>query len=312
MEAFGHARVLPERIPMQKDSIFDLASVTKVVATATACAVCIDEGLVDLQRPARQYLPDLTGKGAEKITLGQLGSHTSGFDNTKFTSSHQGEAMLQALLAVSPRNEPGLRFKYSCLNFILLGLTVENVTRQPLDVFCEERIFGPLGMRETSFGPVPASPRVVATGRPVGEISDAQARLAEQGNRKRRIVQYGAGSGSFLPNDGRRRTTRRRANSLQGDVVQQITHDSTAARVGRGFGWDLSPQGRPRGLSDATFHHTGWTGQSIWIDPKLKLYVIVLTNRTHPKEIACVVRCKAKRFRIRVAEAVLEVLDEER
>ena len=307
-EAFGHAQVLPQRIPMQRDSIFDLASVTKVVATATACAVCIDEGLVDLDRPARQYLADLTGKGAQKITLGQLGSHTSGFDNAKFTSSHRGDAMLRALLAVSPRDEPGHHFKYACLNFILLGLLVENVSGHPLDAFCEEHVFRPLGMRETGFGPVPASARVVAMSGAVGQINDAQARLAGKPVGNAGLFSTAPDLARFcqmMVGGGRLGDTQ----IISKAVLQKITHDSTSARVGRGFGWDLRPQGRPRGLSDATFYHTGYTGQSIWIDPKLKLYVIVLTNRNHPKDISSLYAA-AKRFRIRIAEAVLDVLNE--
>lgn len=305
-EAFGHAQLQPAQIPMRKDSIFDLASVTKVVATATACAVCVDEGLVDLDKPARQYLSDLSGKGVELVTVRQLGSHTSGFDNTKFTPRYQGDAMLSAMLAASPHDPPGSRFQYSCLNFILLSMLVEEAAKQPFSTFCENRIFSPLGMKDTRFGPVPPGRRVVAMKEKTGQISDMQARLAGKPVGNAGLFSTAADLARFcrmMLGEGKLGDTR----ILSQSIVQKITHDASASKVGRGFGWDLRPEGRPRGLSDATYYHTGWTGQSLWIDPKSDLYVIVLTNRNHPKEKPSLYD-KAKQFRIHIAEVVLNEL----
>jgi len=124
-EAFGYARIVPEKVPMQKDSIFDLASVTKVVATATAFGVCVDDGSLRFGMPIRQGLPDLSGSGIDPITVDQLATHTSGFDNTKYHGQARGEAMLEQMLHASPQWEPGSRYFYSCLNMILLGRMVE-------------------------------------------------------------------------------------------------------------------------------------------------------------------------------------------
>lgn len=302
-EAFGHSQVLPKKVPMQEDAVFDLASVTKVVATTTACAVCIGEGLVDLDTPARQYLPDLNGKGAGQVTVRQLGMHASGFDNKKFAPNYRGDAMLRAMLAASPHDPPGSRFQYSCLNFILLSLLVEDVTKQPFSAFCKERIFDPLGMNDTRFGPVPAGEQVVAMKGPVGQISDAQARLAGKPVGNAGLFSTAADLARFcqmMLGEGELGHTR----VLSRSAVDKITHEPSTSHVGRGFGWDLRPEGRPRGLSDATYYHTGWTGQSMWIDPEQKLYVIVLTNRNHPKERPSLYD-DAKRFRIRIAESVL-------
>ena len=305
-EAFGHAQVLPEKVPMGKDAVFDLASVTKVVATATACAICVDEGLVDLDRPVRQYLPGLVGEGAGGVTVRQLGMHTSGFDNKKFTPKSRGDAMLRAMLAASPHDEPGSRYQYSCLNFILLSLLVEDVAGQPFSAFCQNRIFGPLGMEDTRFGPVPVSERVVTMGCEVGQISDMQARLAGKAVGNAGLFSTAADLARFcrmMLGEGELGDIRIMSSS----VVQKITQEPSTSHVGRGFGWDLRPEGRPRGLSDATYYHTGWTGQSMWIDPVRELYVIVLTNRNHPEERPSLYE-DAKRFRIRIAEAVLGTL----
>ena len=121
-EAFGYARVVPNKVEMRKDSIFGLASITKVVATGTAFGVCVDEGLLDFDTPIREALPDLTGKGIEKITVQHLATHTSGFSNAKYHDRAQDDDMLRLMLTASPQWEPGNRYTYSCLNMVLLGV----------------------------------------------------------------------------------------------------------------------------------------------------------------------------------------------
>ena len=303
-EAFGHARVEPKLIAMRKDSLFDLASVTKVAAATTACAVCVDQGLLDLDRPLREYLPEMSGKGIEQVTLRQLGAHTSGLNNRKFTPQYQGEAMIRAMLAASPCREPGSRYEYSCLNFILLGLVVERVSGKPLDLFCREHIFRPLGMTDTCFGPVPNSPRLVGNSvKEPGQISDAQARLAARPVGNAGLFSTAADLARFcrmMLHNGQGGDRR----ILSREVIADMTRRSPAAASARGFGWDLEPAGRPKALSDATYYHTGWTGQSMWIDPESDRCAIVLTNRDHPRPIGSLYQ-KAKHFRASVADAAL-------
>lgn len=307
-KAFGHARVEPEHVAMRGDSIFDLASVTKVAATTMACAACVDKGLVNLDRPLREYLPDMSGKRIEQVTLRQVGAHTSGLDNRKFMPQYRGEAMIRAMLAASTCREPGSRYEYSCLNFILLGLVVEKVSGKPLDAFCEEHIFRLLGMTDTRFGPVPDSPRLVGNSvKEPGQISDGQARLAERpvGN---------AGLFSTAPDLAclcRMMLNKGQIGDrliLSGAVIADMTRRSPSAVSARGFGWDMEPAGRPKGLSDTTYYHTGWTGQSMWIDPSSKRYVIVLTNRDHPRGISSLY-AEAKHFRARIADVALAACD---
>ncbi len=303
-EAFGHARVEPEQVAMHGDSVFDLASVTKVVAATTACAACVDKGLVDLDRPLRQYLPEMSGKGIEQVTLRQVGAHTSGLDNQKYSPRYRGDAMIRAMLAAAPCREPGSRYEYSCLNFILLGMVVEKVSGQSLSAFCEEHVFRPLGMTDTRFGPVPNSLRLVGNSVPEpGQISDEQARVAGRAVGNAGLFSTAPDLARFcrmmLHNGqaGGRRV-------LSEAVIADMTRRSPAAQSARGFGWDLEPAGRPKALSDATYYHTGWTGQSMWIDPGSKRYAIVLTNRDHPRPIGSLYQ-RAKQFRARVADAAL-------
>ena len=115
-DAFGHARIVPEKVAMGKDFLFDLASVTKVVATATAFGVCVDDGTLRFGMFIGQALPTLTGGGINQITVDQLATHTSGFDNTKYHRQVHGEAMLDLMLHASPQWKPGSRYYYSCLN----------------------------------------------------------------------------------------------------------------------------------------------------------------------------------------------------
>lgn len=285
-EAFGWARTSPNRVAMRRDTVFDIASVSKVVATATAAAICADEGLLELDAPVAAYLPSFRALGAEAVSVRQLGTHTAGLDNRKFQHL-AGEEMLEAIQAVPLAWEPDSVMEYSCLGFILLGLVVEAVAGRPLGEYCRERIFAPLGMVDTQFGPPRDLSRLAASERAtLGEISDGQARVAGRavGN---------AGVFSTAPDLARfaemmlGRGEREGVRVLSEGMHRRVTDRLTAPHLpARGFGWDLRPaeESPARGslLSARAYGHTGWTGQSLWIDPKRELYVVVLTNRTHP------------------------------
>ena len=176
LTAMGDAAVAPERIPMRADAIFDLASVTKAVATASACGICIDEGLIDPAAPATDYLPEIGTYGGVPPRVHQLATHSSGFDNRKFDKLDP-DAMLAAMVGTPAQWAAGERFEYSCRNYVVLGLLVERVTGEGLGAFCQRRLFGPLGMTDTSFGPLRAvGPRVVPSSGPPGQIGRASCR----------------------------------------------------------------------------------------------------------------------------------------
>ncbi|MCD4823267.1 MAG: beta-lactamase family protein [Phycisphaerae bacterium] len=308
-EAFGAARVQPHNVPMRRDAVFDIASVTKVVATATAVGICVDRGLIDLDAPACRYLPRLAAAKPQPPTVRQLGTHISGFNNSKFDHL-EGDAMIEAMLAAPVQWEPGTHYEYSCLNFILLGLIVEEVSRQPFDLFCEEHIFRPLGMSDTHFGPLEDSPRIVGTEQPIaGEISDGQARAARRpvGNAGlfstatdlARFCEMMLGRGSLG-----------QIKVLSKTVHEELTRPSTPRGLPlRGIGWDCQPADdvshRPRLLSEAAYGHGGWTGQSLWIDTERDLYIIILTNRTHPTIFQEQMDTETRRARARIADTII-------
>lgn len=285
-EAFGDAQVVPAKVAMRKDTLFEVASVTKAVATATAVGICVDDGRLAFDMAARRALPELCGEKMDQVTLTQLGTHTSGLANKKY---HEGaksqEEMFRAMLAASPKAEPGAEYCYACINMILLGFMVERASGMPLDEFCRARIFEPLGMSDTRFGPVPASPRVAASGAPTaGQIEDYQARAFGRPIGNAGLVTTAADLARFCQ--------MMLAGGKLGDVRilsershRYLTHNLLDSRFSpRTFGWDMNPKAshRPSRLSAAAYGHSGHTGQSVWIDPEKQVYVIVLTNRNHP------------------------------
>ncbi|NLX95305.1 MAG: beta-lactamase family protein [Rhodopirellula sp.] len=310
-EAFGLAQVVPDQVKMQRDSLFGLASVTKVVATGTAFGICVDDGLLDFAMPVRDALPELRGEGIDAVTVRHLATHTSGFANTKYHGRVEGEAMLEMMLGASPQWTAGTHYEYCCLNMILLGRAVERASGKRLDVFCRERIFEPLGMHDTAFGPVPPSPRVVPSGAPkLGEIEDGQARAAGRPVGNAGLFSTAADLARFaemMLGEGRLGDT---------IVLRRATHEKMTRNLlapplpARGFCWemDLQASHRPKRLSPSAYGHSGHTGQSLWIDPEKQVYLIVLTNRNHPKMVGGDRKLQQYQARARIGDAALEFL----
>ncbi len=265
--------VLPE------NAIFDLASVTKAVATATAIAICMDRGWIDLNTPFSRYLPKYRGELKEYVTVIDLARHISGFDNNKPFLEKKGEAMIDDLLGNSPLRLPG-QYEYACVNYILLGLIVEKVSGEALDLFCEKNIFAPLSMVDTHFSPVKKTKRVVKS--PFtpeqGVASDNPARAAGRpvGN-----------AGLFSTADDLAKYCRMiLANGTCGDkrilsgkaIMAMKTKTDACSPLA--FGWFVDEKRNPPLLSSSTLNHNGWAGNSIWIDLSQQCFVIVLTNRS--------------------------------
>jgi uncharacterized protein YbbC (DUF1343 family)/CubicO group peptidase (beta-lactamase class C family) len=177
-EVFGHRAVSPAREPMTADTIFDAASLTKVIATTTAVMALVEDRRVQLDAPVKSYLPEFTGEGRDTITVRQLLAHTSGLrPDTDLKAQGEGyDAGIRLCLAEKPSRAPGTDFRYSDINFELLGEIVRRVAGEPLDAFCARRIFQPLRMNDTGFNPLAGR----AVGRDSVEPSPGSTNAARQ------------------------------------------------------------------------------------------------------------------------------------
>ena len=299
-KAYGNRALLPKTEPMTEDTLFDLASLTKVVATAPAIMLLIQRGQVSLDAPVSTYIPQFTGQGREHVTIRELLTHTSGLPPDLETNEWRGYAKaIKMACHTKLQSSPGTRFIYSDINFILLGDIVQRVTKTPLQDFVQKEIFDPLKMTDTGFLPSKSElPRIAPTelvkGKPLrGVVDDPSAR---------RMGGVSGDAGLFSTASDLARYARMMLNGGELDGVRVFTPETIklmttpqappAVHVLRGLGWDIdSPYSSPRGslFPIGSYGHTGWTGTSIWIDPASKTFVIFLSNRNHPTDAGDVV-----------------------
>ncbi len=292
-KAFGLRAVAPEREAMTVDTAFDLASVTKVVATATSVMVLVEQGRVRLADPVVKHLPEFGREGGrEKVTVEQLLTHRAGLVPDDAMALYRGtRAEILARKAKVPlASSPGQRFVYSDAGYEALGELVAKVSGVPLDVFARENVFAKLGMRETEFRPAGKGQLPLARIAPTEKVDGRILRGEVHDPRARAVGGVAGHAGLFGTADDLARYCRAvlagggRALSPAG--VAEMTRprfygDSDL----RALGWDVDTSySTNRGdlLPRGSFGHTGWTGTSLWIDPATKLYVILLTNRVHP------------------------------
>ena len=282
----GDAQVRPARVAMRGDSIFDMASVTKAVATATAIGILVDDGKLTWDQTLRELLPAHKAEGAERITLRHLGAHVSGFrEAPRVYRGGTGEAFFAAVLDQQPTWKPGERFEYACKNCITLSTVIERVSGMTFEAFCRKRIFDPLEMRDTRFHSVPASDRVVGTYVELGLDHNEDGQAAGRGVGNAGLFSTAGDLERFcqmMLGKGERAFVRILSEATWTELVTHRFEVSPHA-----FLWQTgrSLAHRPEGLSDQAFGHSGYTGQSIWIDPAQDLYLIVLTNRVHPERV---------------------------
>ena len=303
-KAFGRRAVVPEPEPMTVDTIFDLASLTKVVATTTAVMLLVEEGRVRLGLPAARYLPGFGRYGKEGITVEHLLTHVSGlragFDLEQEFEGY--ETALEGAFEQRPVAPPGSRFIYSDLNFVLLGEIVARVSGLPLETFAARRIFDPLGMDDTMFRPPPRlrariAPTEACAGLewPCAGAGAAMLRGVVHDPTARRMGGAAGHAGLFgTASDLARFGAMLLADGALGGVrllapltVARMTSQATppGLRDRRGLGWDIdSRYSGSRGdlFPSGSFGHTGFTGTSIWIDPASDTVVILLSSRVHP------------------------------
>lgn len=298
LEAIGERQAAPTAEPMTVDTIFDLASLTKPVATATAIMQLVDAGRLRLADTVAGHLPAFAAKGKERITVRDLLVHSSGLiaDNPLADYAAGPAQALERIMALEPLAPPGERFIYSDVNFILLGELVATLSGRPLAEHVRERICRPLGMADTGFLPAadlrpriaPTEPRDGTMLR--GEVHDPRAwRL---GGAAGHAGLFGTAPDLARYSSALLAALRADRGGPAGDAIlspQAVAEMTRPWRVPggafRGLGWDKRSgfsSNRSDLYTDAAFGHGGFTGTSLWIDPRLDLFVIFLSSRLHP------------------------------
>ncbi len=312
-EAYGNQIIEPNTLPMNVETVFDLASLTKPLATAASVMVLMDQAKIDPNDTVATYLPDFASEGKDTVQIRHLLTHTSGlpaYTGAKALEDAHGspcpDALIKTLCQYKPMNEPGETFRYSCLGYILLSRIVAEISGQTLDEFSRIQLFEPMGMQHTSFNPPNAWHDHVAATEIVNEqvlcgtVHDPLAQLmgGVSGNAGlfstasdiARLCQMLLDEGKF-----------HKKTILSQNAVTLMT---TPQLLGRGFGFDIdSSYAWIKGdhASDATFCHSGYTGTSVVCDPKTGRFVIILTNRAHPHDKGTV-----KAVRKGIADLVFE------
>lgn len=305
-KAYGNRSLVPSTEPMSEDTIFDLASLTKVVACTPAAMLLVERGQLNLDAPVATYIPEFIGGGKEAVTVRQLMLHTSGLrgDIETQTDWHGQPAAIQKACQEKLLTPPGTTFRYSDINFFLLGEIVQRISKTPLEEFVAREIYQPLGMVDTGYRPPDSkldriAPTEVVNGKPWrGVVHDPTAR--HMGG-----VAGHAGLFSTAADLARYARMLLNQGELDGvrifkpETVALMTRVQTPASLGirRGLGWDIdSGYSGLRGkiFPLGSYGHTGWTGTSIWIDPFSQSFVIFLSNRNHPDESGSVGALRAE------------------
>ena len=294
LKAYGRRTYEPDAPAMTPDTLFDLASLTKVIATTTMAMMMVDEGRLDLDRPVRDFFSKFLGGSKERITVRHLLTHSSGIDwwAPLYKEAHTMPEYLNRILPMDLKYEPGTKSVYTDLGVMMLGEILERVSGTDLDSFVKRRLFEPMKMRDTGFKP--------------SESMTSRIAPTEVDNEWRKRLVWGevhdenaAGLGGVAPHAGLFGTApdlaRFAAMLLYGGVFEnrrfiapqtlaQFTTRSTVPDSSRALGWDTPSENSSAGtlMSKRAFGHTGFTGTSMWMDPETGVFVILLTNRVHP------------------------------
>lgn len=327
-KAFGQSQWVPGPAPLTAGMIFDLASLTKPVATATSIMILVEQGRISLNDKVKSYVPgfssfvDSWGNPGEDARIWHLLTHTSGLppyaDAAEVEKRFGGPcttAQLAGYIAGLPKTDPpGRAFHYSCLGFITLAHILREITGQTIADFSQENIFKPLGMDNTFFAPAEKDrdrcvPTQVIDGRPLrGVVHDPLARL--QGGISGNAGLFSTADdlavfAEMMLGAGKRGRVR-----ILGPLAAErlTTIWPKAAFAGRGLGWDVSSAYSTNGgdlFGPGSYGHSGYTGTSIWIDPETRTYVIFLTNSVHPDDQGSVLALRSRVANV-VAASILD------
>jgi uncharacterized protein YbbC (DUF1343 family)/CubicO group peptidase (beta-lactamase class C family) len=313
-KAFGDRAVVPRREPMTLDTIFDLASLTKVIATATSIMMLVERGKVSLADPVSLYVPEFGKNGKERITVEQLMTHRAGLPPDNEIADYVGVTIdpLKMIYELQPSYEPGSRFVYSDVGYIVAAEIIRRASGKGVDEFARENIFAPLGMKDTRFRSISNLKAELSND------AQSQERIAPTESREGRMMRgevhdprsYEMGgvaghAGLFstaadvaifcqmILNKGEYGGARILAPYT---IERMISAHSLPTSQMRGIGWDVNTSfSSNRGdlFPVGTFGHTGFTGTSIWLDPASQTFVVLLANRVHPKGKGDVTRLRS-------------------
>ena len=315
LNSFGRFTYQASAPGVESNTIFDLASVTKVVATTSMAMILHERGLLDLEMPVAGVLAEFRGDDSrrERVTFRHLLAHSSGlpaYEKLFLRAIHRDEC-LRAAFSVSLKYDPGVHAEYSDIGFIVLGAALERIANQPLDRFCQREVFDPLGMSHTTYNP-PASwktqipptsddrtfrRRVIQ-----GEVQDENASVLGGVAAHAGLFSNAPDMAKFagaMVNGG--------APIARRETVALFTERQTSPPgTARALGWD-TPSGLSQSgsyFSSSSFGHLGYTGTSLWIDPERRISVTLLTHRTWPDASNQAIGDVRREFHDRVIEAL--------
>lgn len=292
-QAYGNRALEPAPEGISIDTIYDLASLTKVVATATSIMILVERGLIRMGDPVSRYIPEFAASGKRNITVEQLLVHRSGLiaDNDIKDYQEGPAKALENIWNLAPVAETGTRFIYSDVNYIVLGELVRRVSGIPLDRFASENIFRPLGMKDTGFTP-PAEwkGRIAPTENKRGEVHDPRSFLLGGVAGHAGLFSTADDLAIFcqmMLNGGEYRGIRILSPlGVRRMMEPRVSGGNATDGMARGIGWDVVT-GFSANRGDlfpiGSVGHTGFTGTGLWIDPSSETFLVFLSNRVHPK-----------------------------
>jgi uncharacterized protein YbbC (DUF1343 family)/CubicO group peptidase (beta-lactamase class C family) len=329
--AFGQRAVEPQKEAMTADTVFDLASLTKPVATATSIYILLEQGKLRLDDPVAKHWPEFAAHGKDKITLEMCLLHTTGLtaDNALKDYDDGPAKAFERVAALKLEAEPGTRFRYSDVGFIVLGRIVEKLSGMPLYEFAAQTIFQPLGMKDTGFRRIGQKHSASAERcAPTTKLGDQWLRGIVHDPRAYRLGGVAGHAGLFSTADDLACYCRMILNGgelngkriLKPETVRLFTEGVQIPKAVRSRGWDVDSSFSanrgtlfPKGKS---FGHTGFTGTSLWLDPGSNSFVIFLSNRVHPNEKGNVTKLRgiiathaAELIRLKPVEALATGID---
>jgi CubicO group peptidase (beta-lactamase class C family) len=316
LAAVGHYATTDSR-PVTPQTLYDIASMTKVIGLTTACMQLVDQGKLDLDATVQRYVPEFRGANKDRVTIRHLLTHTAGFppDLPLYADTHSRAEALAMVDTAPLVTVPGERYVYSDVSAIVAMQVIERITGERIDRYLAEHVFGPLGMVATRYDP-PASwrPQIAPTEYDTlfrhrliwGEVHDESAARLDG-------ISGNAGLFSTAPD-----LSRIAAMLLAGGAWNALTvvHAETVTEFtrrqdlppgsSRALGWDTPSQPSSAGtkMSARAFGHTGYTGTSIWLDPTQDLFIVLLTNRVNPTRA----NGRILKVRPRVADLVMTAL----